>query len=1094
MTMGIGTELVCQTDVLPLSPHAVVRSSHLGPQMPSRKSRLLFTGPFHAGHHARALDALVARIDEGAGDILYIVASAAARRRAIADLLARRGAIFGLTVKPFRALPAELFRRAHRSAPAVVEGIVADLLTERELRTATGSRFGDATAIQGLAAKAATTIDVLERNGATPPALAAAIEGSTASDGARTLNRAWHQLSVRRERLGSSAAEALAAARDLLLEDDSALARLGAIVLEDLPLQTKVERELVAALISAAPCDVIVAHGFVRQLPDAPSSRSLDWLRSAFAWEETQCDARTPALDSLFATHGPDSPNEVVGTRLLEAAGDVGEVRFAARIVRRHLDAGVPPDDIAVVVHAGAARYRDLIREVFEPAGIPIDATVRRTIADTGIGSVLLELLGLAILPERMTRETSLSVARSAHIDVPPGDRDRLHRHIITEGYLGLDGWDALALDTLGEHAANRINRLKRAIGTARAAFGSVSKPEAAAEVVRHLARELRLVHNATASRRRGGGRNAPVLPIREDNMAWEAIDLALRETVPVMLDIDRSGAGKTGLDYAKAWLAMFARALRETVVAAERAPAGAVQVRSTGPGCEAPARVTIVLGLIEKMFPRQARQDPFLDDNLRLQLRERYGWELPISTDTVDRERECFLRAISSATEALYLSYPATDADGRPSVRSFFIDDYETVHGSKLPVLRASTPSAVAPLADSATTAELMTSIAHDVWQYLPRTADAAEQRAAAFRALETLARRSGSPGPVRHGRRVSQHPRLDGVLPEDAPHLTLTLSASQLKTVGHCTYEHFVDKVLSPIVLLPPEYDSLEKGKLVHAAMYHWSTALNGWTRGEAALADLRAWYHAQIATWSPAQRGTERTARATEADLERLEELLRVELGLLGAPGIAQPEYAELAFGEKMVERGPRHPESRTDAFVMQVETDLGRRNVSFHGSLDRVDVAVVGGKRHGVVLDYKTGRTSKYYAKEMLDGEDLQLRLYLLVLERFWGIIPVGALYLGLGDGVRRGALRADFRAKFAGIEEGPVELFEHDDWVAFVDETPGLIAELVNRLVKLDVSPAPRRKDCGFCELQPLCRYDRWASESRRHEDPSLRSG
>ena len=85
--------------------------------MSPTSQRLLFTGPFNADHHARALDALCARADAGARDILYIVASGAARRRAIADLLARRGAIFGLAVKTMRSLPAELFRRAHRSAP-----------------------------------------------------------------------------------------------------------------------------------------------------------------------------------------------------------------------------------------------------------------------------------------------------------------------------------------------------------------------------------------------------------------------------------------------------------------------------------------------------------------------------------------------------------------------------------------------------------------------------------------------------------------------------------------------------------------------------------------------------------------------------------------------------------------------------------------------------------------------------------------------------------------------------------------------------------------------------------------------------------------
>ena len=399
-----------------------------------------------------------------------------------------------------------------------------------------------------------------------------------------------------------------------------------------------------------------------------------------------------------------------------------------------------------------------------------------------------------------------------------------------------------------------------------------------------------------------------------------------------------------------------------------------------------------------------------------------------------------------------------------------------------RLPVERASAPSAIARLFDSATPAELMTSIANDVWQHLPRTADSVNQRAAAFRALEALARHEVDLSAIRTGRRVSQRPELDGVLPEDAPHLTLTLSASQLKGIGHCTYEHFVDKVLSPITLKPPEYDNLEKGKLIHAAIMHWSTVLNGWTRGEEALPELHTWYGEQIATWSPAQRGTERTAQATRADLERLDQLLRDELALLRVDGVGQPEHAELAFGQKMIERGPRDTASRTDAFIMEVDTDLGPRNVSFHGSLDRVDVVTIRGKRYGVVLDYKSGKNSKYYAKTMLDGVDLQLRLYLLVLERFWGITPAGALYLGLGDGVRRGALRADLQARFAGIKDGPVELMAPDEWNEFVGETPGLIARVVNRLVKLDVRPAPRENDCGFCGLQPLCRYDRWAPE------------
>src|SRR6476469_2623154 len=96
------------------------------------------------------------------------------------------------------------------------------------------------------------------------------------------------------------------------------------------------------------------------------------------------------------------------------------------------------------------------------------------------------------------------------------------------------------------------------------------------------------------------------------------------------MLEIERSASGQRGVEFAAVWLAMLRHALRETTVAPAHAPAHAVQLRGTGPGCEAPARITIVLGLLEKRFPRQPRQDPFLDDELRTALSAPFGWLRP--------------------------------------------------------------------------------------------------------------------------------------------------------------------------------------------------------------------------------------------------------------------------------------------------------------------------------------------------------------------------------------------------------------------------------------------------------------------------------
>ncbi|MDQ3606048.1 MAG: PD-(D/E)XK nuclease family protein, partial [Gemmatimonadota bacterium] len=197
-----------------------------------------------------------------------------------------------------------------------------------------------------------------------------------------------------------------------------------------------------------------------------------------------------------------------------------------------------------------------------------------------------------------------------------------------------------------------------------------------------------------------------------------------------------------------------------------------------------------------------------------------------------------------------------------------------------------------------------------------------------------------------------------------------------------------------------------------------------------------------------------------------------------------GGARPAYHELAFGEQADGAGRRDAASVAEAFPLVVATSQGERTVYFRGSVDRVDVFETGGRRYGVAIDYKTGRTSSHYAKEMLAGHDLQLRLYLLALERFWGIVPAGALYLGFGDGVRRGAVRADLEPFIPGLgSTAEVKRLEPTDWDHFVRvDTPERIATLVDRLVRRDITAAPNCNDCGFCNLRSICRYDRFAGE------------
>lgn len=1068
---------------------------------PTTGNRLLYSGPFGADHRDRVRSAVCERADAGGRDILYIVASPAARRAAVDEILARRSAVFGFRVCTLGSLAREVARRARTKEPKPVDAEIDSLLVERAVRIASGARFDGSTPMPGLAAKAASTIDQLERNGATSHELREVLERVQHPASARILLDAWATLETSRRQYGPTPTQLLLATTALVRERPALLGTLDLLVIEDAPLVTAAEREAIAALIDAAPGDVLAAHGYAPQLADAPSTQSLRHLREMTAWQEHTCflaaERRSGFTARLFATapgfaDAREQPFDPPGVRLtrLEATGDLGEVRLAARVVRRHLDAGVHPHEIALVVHSGFERYRELVDEVFTAAGIRVSAPVQRTLADTGIGGTILRLVELVLVPKGMTRQASLALARSPHLGLRTRDADTLEQRVTVKGYLGLDGWDAVALETLGPQAANRVNRLKRAVAGARKRFESITTARDAAGVVRHLARELRLVNNAYVARQRrlrGSVEDATLQQkaasaVREDNVAWEAIDDVLATTVPALLDIERAPASKRGLALAEAWLAMFTRVMRSRTVHADHPPAGAVQLRGTGPGSDAPTRVTIVLGLLEKSFPRQPRQDPFLDDDVRRALRTEHGWSLVTSDEMVTRERESFLRAVSSATEALYLSCAATDAEGRPSVRSFFIDDVEKAVGASIRAERTGAATAIPPLGDAASPAELLAAVSHEIWQHLPAQ-ESASRRAAAFRALEAIAGRERDLASVRHGRRVPQRPVLDPALLAEAPHRTLRLSASQLEMLSHCTYRHFVTKVLDPTALVAPDYDALRKGKLIHDAIMAWSTTLRGWERGTEALGDLDAWVRQRVLSSSAAERGSARALAAIDGDCKRLRDFLSDELALLARPGVAQPRYAELAFGEERSDRGPRDSSSRLDPFTLEVETvSHGLVKVELRGSMDRVDVFEVGGKRYGVVIDYKTGATSKRYAENMMDGHDLQLRSYLLVLKQMWDIEPVGALYLGFGDGVRRGAVHGDFANRVAGLQDDAVTAFGAADWAGFVAETPRLITPLVERLISLDIVPAPRNHDCGYCDLASICRYQRWAPE------------
>ena len=1060
--------------------------------------RTLFHGPFNAGQSARARAAVCLAADGSARDILYVVANGIARRAVIAELVARRGAVFGVHVVALRRLPLEIERRARVKGADIAVGVVEDVLIERAIRTAirTAARSIAPFAVgTGLAAAAAATIAEIEHGGGSRASFADALGNiPVAGDGAHVLLDSWVELDRLRESRVRTTADAQHSAIELL-RTRMVLGACSLVVLEDLPLFGPVDHDLIAALIAAAQCPVIATSEYAEQLPNAPAMQAYSLLRSLAEWNEQACDRGSDSLSGVVTrVFGPPSeeyefkPPMLRVTRL-EAAGDTGEVRLAARVIQRHLraataDRPIRPSDILVV--ARGSRYRELICEIFAESGIGVDASPARSAADTALGSVLLELLGLATDNIGGTRDRALALTRTPHLDLGMHAADRLERWVITRGYLGLDGWDEFALRRLGTRTTNRVNRLKRAIATARTSLVAATSNEEIARIVRRLAKDLRLVSNAYFARRRVVRHDSDDVlsvsladsSVREDNQTWEIIERILDDTMPALARAAGASANHTRTAFVAEWLPLFARALTAESPGPEQSGADLVRVAGASAGDGQPAKITIILGLQQKVFPRQPHQNPFLRDSVRDQLAQ-YGIEMTSSEDTTDRERESFVRAIATATDSLYLSYAATDMDGKSTVASFFIEDLQRTIGTEhqFGIERLAVADVVPDPEDASSRAELLAAIAHGVWHRLPATTAAEAGRAACFAAWNDLLTHTTAVIPVAQGRIAAARPLFDPVFFARSPHGTLELSASQLKLLHHCTFQHFVEKVLSPAGLVAPEYDALAKGSLLHDAMMQW-VKLDGWQHSDEALRQLDVWFVARAAMLSPAVRGSALARFNIETDRTHLATFLGGELDALRSPGAAQPAYNELAFGERVAKHGNRDPASLPTTFDLQVNTSVGVRTVKFTGAIDRVDIYHTAGITHGVALDYKTGPTSKFYAESMLDGSDLQLRLYLLALERLWNIQPAGALYVGFGDGTRRGAVSEDAVNHIGHFDPKCVTVMSPEAWHAFVHvETEKLIRPLIERLVTFDIVARPYERNCGFCELDSICRYN-----------------
>lgn len=359
---------------------------------------------------------------------------------------------------------------------------------------------------------------------------------------------------------------------------------------------------------------------------------------------------------------------------------------------------------------------------------------------------------------------------------------------------------------------------------------------------------------------------------------------------------------------------------------------------------------LVILLGLVEKSFPRVIREDPLLTDEERA----RISPDLPRKLDGYEEERLLFSLTTEAARDKLVLSYPRLEpSTSRPRIPSFLVLEYAGVskfqeldkRAVKIPL------SPVRPIAEPLNEREFdlggITSVTnkHDYLRHISNLlAEGVANAATRWR------ERALTPY---DGLLVSANAR--EVLRERFGLEKLVISATSLEDFFGCPFYYFQKHVLGIDRWEEPEealsIGALDLGSLYHAILedYYQSRASNIATVAEKHFNEFQ-------------RRGV--TGYPTVWEVKK--QIVIEELGAF----IERDRKASAGW--------------RPTNFEKEFRGIAVAPPVRLRGKIDRIDRSDDG--THARVLDYKTGRVTDNVRDDSLaGGEALQLPLYILAAE-------------------------------------------------------------------------------------------------------------
>lgn len=733
---------------------------------------------------------------------------------------------------------------------------------------------------------------------------------------------------------------------------------------------------------------------------------------------------------------------------ILDCPNRLAEVEWLARrILKKQSEEGLESGDFAVVAR-GMDTYGPILEQVLPRFGLAASRVVERRAIDNPFVRFLLDVI--ALIRDDWPREAVYGVIGSTYAWTREDQASLRAELRNARPRNGLEYWRRRAKEMVVEcRPAERLSHL----ASWSVKFEGRQTPLDFATHTRDMFNELGWLDRANEA-------GAPHR--REDFVAGE---VALR-AADALSEIEAIG-GESKMRLGR-FLALWTRMCTLSRYRTEERHAG-IRIVESPDEIGSPPKVAMMLGLLEGVFPRRMTEDPFLNDEERLELRRVTGCHLSTGVERTEDERLRFCLSATLPTDELFLFYPRTDENSE-SIPTLYLDDVR--NSVPQPYLDEESILLAPPsTADTFQSSQLAPDLKYALTagdRLLAAAADAPGALEAASIDVPEVAEMLES------WRKLPRLPKLhdpDAVV--RAQRKPGAVSVTELESLSRCPFQHWAQY---SAMLRPSSFGvtRADQGSLIHRILARAMRLTEGalferlMKQLDVELEDLAL----EVGEW--------------EYDLLRayatklLGEFAEREEAFQRAHGLV-PERFEWRFGGQSEEE-IRDPTSMVKALTLELD-DVGELMLA--GSIDRVDRDPQSGAV--VVMDYKLGAATPNRLKAMEEGDSLQMPFYVLAARELLGSAAVGAGYDGLERNQRflLTPMLPDRKFPSAGLPDGSeARVMADKRWDEIIATAKGKAAAAIRMYQNADITPHPTPDGCRTCSYGDLCR---WKFPPGRHD-------